>query len=671
MENLPPKVSFTASYSIGGRGFPVNFSADMPPISGPLAISARPGAVPRRPDSVTITYGRVDLPSGVEEAIPSSVAPAKSAKSSAKPATSGREPLPHPKQAPPVLPEGAGNDMGVPPTSDPLQSAPAAGVAGAVAADVAMAGVATAAVASIPAEAETPPVGDMDAISGKRPAPETAAPRVPLLSIDTVSKSFGALKANDAVSLTLYPGEKHALLGENGAGKSTLVKMIYGVLQPDAGRLVLDGKPVRITSPAMARTLGIGMVFQHFSTFEALTVAENLAVVLPDRSLSGIRKDVAALSKEYGLAIEPRRQLSTLSAGERQRVEIIRCLLQNPRLLIMDEPTSVLTPQEAEALFKTLDRLAGEGCAILYISHRLEEVRGLCDTATVLRRGKVVATCDPRKETASSLAEMMVGSVIQRPKKTPAYVGTARLEVAGLSLRAAGGQALHDVTFSARRGEILGIAGVAGEGQSELFAALSGEAPVRKHDAITIDGAPIGRFSVTTRRRMGMAFAPERRLGHSAIADLRLSENYHLTHNALGKAVSSARKVRKLFDVRADGSDPFAGALSGGNLQKFVIGREIVRKPGVFVVAQPTWGVDAGAAAAIHAALLDLSKDGAAVVVISQDLDEIFAICDRVAVLHRGTLSEPQLVSNVTAESLGLLMGGSDANVVSMVETGA
>ncbi len=661
LENQPLKLSLTASYSIGGRGFPAAFSADMPPITGPLPISARLGASPRKPDTVSISFNRLAL-----------AAAAKPKQPPGKRTPSGRTPLPHPKQAPPVLsPEEAraseAQGAMAAPIPDPVEApvSPIEGAAGVVAA-AAVAGSAVAAGQSEPElpPASTPVVDDLK-------VQNDTVPREALLSIETVSKSFGKLRANDAVSLKLYPGEKHALLGENGAGKSTLVKMIYGVLQPDSGRLVLDGKPARITSPAMARTLGIGMVFQHFSTFEALTVAENLAVVLPDRSLSGIRKDVAAISKEYGLAIEPRRQLSTLSAGERQRVEIIRCLLQNPRLLIMDEPTSVLTPQEAEALFKTLDRLADDGCAILYISHRLEEVRGLCDTATVLRRGKVVATCDPRKETASSLAEMMVGSVIERPKKIPAYVGSARLEVAGLSVAATGGQALHDVTFSARKGEILGIAGVAGEGQSELFAALSGETPVRKHDAIMIDGEPIGRFSVTRRRRLGMAFAPERRLGHSAIADMRLSENYHLTHNALGKTDSSAREVREAFDVRAEGSDPFAGALSGGNLQKFVIGREIVRKPGVFVVAQPTWGVDAGAAAAIHAALLELSKDGAAVVVISQDLDEIFAICDRVAVLHRGSLSEPQVASAVTAESLGLLMGGSDANVVSLAEAGA
>ncbi len=491
----------------------------------------------------------------------------------------------------------------------------------------------------------------------KTPPPENTA-SAPLLSVRGVSKSFGPVRAVDAVSLDLRSGEKHALLGENGAGKSTLVKMIYGVLQPDSGTISLDGRALRIDSPSMARRQGIGMVFQHFSTFEALSVAENLAVVLPDRSLRDIRRDVKRIGGEYGLGIEPDRRLVDLSAGERQRVEIIRCLLQNPRLLIMDEPTSVLTPQEAEALFVVLNRLAGEGCAILYISHRLEDVRALCTSATVMRRGKVVATCDPREQTAASLAKMMIGSTVEHPRKQAAYIGKPLLEVSDLSVPSTNGMALDGITFAARKGEILGIAGVAGEGQSELFAALSGERILRRNDTIRVDGRAVGKFDSTRRRRAGMAFAPERRIGHSAIGDMRLSENFRLTHNATGIGRNGAQQIREDFDVRAEGRDPFASALSGGNLQKFVIGREIMRDPAVLIVEQPTWGVDAGAAATIHEALMALSAKGAAIVVISQDLDEIFAICDRVAVLHRGRLSEPQVTGTVTAEALGLLMGG-------------
>lgn len=480
----------------------------------------------------------------------------------------------------------------------------------------------------------------------------------PLLRIDGVSKAYGAIRAVDDVSLTLYPGEKHALLGENGAGKSTLVKMIYGVLQPDSGQIALDGAPVRIDSPSAARSRGIGMVFQHFSTFEALSVAENLAVVLPDRGLRAIRRDVQRIGEEYGLGIEPDRRLADLSAGERQRVEIIRCLLQDPRLLIMDEPTSVLTPQEAQALFVVLDRLAAKGCAILYISHRLDDVRALCRNATVMRRGKVVATCNPREETAASLAEMMIGATVTPPRKQAAMIGKARLEVRNLRLSMAEGAAVEGISFAARKGEILGIAGVAGEGQSALFAALSGERPSRDRKVVRIDGTAVGKWGPTRRRRAGMAFAPERRVGHSAIGDMRLSENFYLTRHATTRARGAAKAVRERFDVRAEGNDPFASALSGGNLQKFVIGREIDRDPAVLIVEQPTWGVDAGAAAVIHEALMALAAKGAAIVVISQDLDEIFALCDRVAVLHRGTLSEPCPIAEATAEGLGLLMGG-------------
>jgi len=513
------------------------------------------------------------------------------------------------------------------------------------------------------------PVAAAPAIPVPDPVPARAMPFVddiapatradPLLVLDGVTKAFGDVRAVDDVSLALHPGEKHALLGENGAGKSTLVKMIYGVLQPDTGTIRLDGRPARIADPSAARGQGIGMVFQHFSTFEALSVAENLAVVLPDRSLRDIRRDVRRIGEEYGLGIEPDRRLATLSAGERQRVEIIRCLLQNPRLLILDEPTSVLTPQEAAALFVVLDRLAAEGCAILYISHRLDDVRALCDSATVMRRGKVVATCNPREETAASLAEMMIGSTVIPPTKRAALVGGALLDVDGLTLPSdGGGVALDGITFTARKGEILGIAGVAGEGQSELFAALSGERVLRRHDAVRVDGRPVGRFGPSRRRRAGMAFAPERRVGHAAIGDMRLSENYRLTHHATGTDRKGAATVRETYDVRANGRDPFAAALSGGNLQKFVIGREIARDPVVLIVEQPTWGVDAGAGATIHDALMTLASNGAAIVVISQDLDEIFALCDRVAVLHRGTLSEPRAIGSVTAEGLGLLMGG-------------
>lgn len=492
-------------------------------------------------------------------------------------------------------------------------------------------------------------------------------PGIPVLELQDIVKSYGTKRANDGISLTLRAGQKLALLGENGAGKSTLVKIAYGMLQPDSGKVLLDGVLTRIGSPAEARRRGIGMVFQHFSTFDALTVAENLAVALPDRSISALKRELREIGKSYGLELDPKRRVGALSAGEKQRLEIVRCLLQHPRVLILDEPTSVLTPQESEALFATLDRLASEDVAILYISHRLEDVRRLCDSAIVLREGTIVGTCDPRKTSAAAMGEMMIGTATIRPSRRPAYVGAARLEVRGLTLPATdGGIALKDVSFSARKGEILGIAGVAGEGQSELFAALSGETPTRNHEAIHLDGKPVGRFGPMKRRKFGAAFAPEERLGHAAIPEMRLSENMRLTHPRATTRATQA--LREKFGVVAAGRDPFAGALSGGNLQKFVVGREIAQDPGILIVAQPSWGVDVGSAAAIHNALLELRERKAAIVIISQDLDEIFALCDRVAVLHRGKLSEPRVVSQVTAEEIGLLMGGAEPDGAEMQE---
>ncbi len=496
----------------------------------------------------------------------------------------------------------------------------------------------------------------------------------PLLEAQNIVKIFGSLRANDDVSLVLQEGEIHALLGENGAGKSTLVKMIYGSLQPTSGSFQWRGQPVAIASPAQARQLGIGMVFQHFSLFEALTAAENIALALPGKfDVGTLAQKVRKLSADYGLPLDPSSTIADLSVGQRQRVEIIRCLLQEPKLLILDEPTSVLTPQEATQLFVTLRRLAKEGCAILYISHRLEEVRQLCHAATVLRQGKVVAHCDPRKETPASLARMMVGADVAelQASKFP-MLGAPRLQLKNLSMP--GGDAfavpLKDINFEVRSGELVAIAGVAGNGQSELFDALSGEQLAKKHDAVFLDKKPSGHDGITVRRKHGAAFVPEERLGHAAVPGFVLSDNAVLTHHAIDKvltrtgvinkhaALALAAKVAKAFDVRKGKVDPEARSLSGGNLQKFTVGRELERKPGILVVNQPTWGVDAGAAATIRQALIDLARSGSAVVVISQDLDEIFEIADRIAVISRGQLSEAAPKTSWTLEKIGLAMAG-------------
>ncbi|MDJ1156865.1 ABC transporter ATP-binding protein [Chelatococcus sp. SYSU_G07232] len=506
-----------------------------------------------------------------------------------------------------------------------------------------------------------------------REGDRAAAAPPPLVSLRGITKRFGTLTANDHVDLDIHPGEIHALLGENGAGKSTLVKILYGLLEPSDGAILWQGEPVALQGPQQARALGIGMVFQHFSLFENLTVAENVAVAMPgDLPIAAITERIAAVGEEYGLVLDPGRFVWTLSAGERQRIEIVRCLLQNPRLLVLDEPTSVLTPQEAERLFVTLEKLAADGCAILYISHRLEEVRRLCRTATILRAGKVVATIDPRSVRAREIAALMVGVEIGEVKAVPGHaMGPERLVVKGLSLppEEPHGQSLREVALGVRGGEVLGIAGVAGNGQGELFAALSGERLAAAADAVRIDGTAVGLLDVTSRRRLGAAFVPEERLGHGAVPDHRLGENALLSRHGTGGLVARgfilADAARKLafrivdtFDVRKEGPDPRARTLSGGNLQKFVVGREILREPAVLVVNQPTWGVDAGAATVIRQALVDLAARGSAVIVISQDLDELFEVADRIAVIHAGQVSEPRPTRELTREAVGLLMTG-------------
>lgn len=500
----------------------------------------------------------------------------------------------------------------------------------------------------------------------------------PLLSVRGLTKLFGSFAACDAIDLDIGHGEIHALLGENGAGKSTLVKMLFGVLQPSSGTVSLEGKPVVIPSPGEARRLGIGMVFQHFSLFEALTVAENIALSLdPKTPLAKIAEETASVSKAYGLPLDPSAHVADLSVGERQRIEIVRALLQNPKLIILDEPTSVLTPQEAERLFETLLRLKAEGRSVLYISHRLEEVQRICDRATVLRHGKVTGACDPKHETPASLARMMVGTEVAEVKRDSANaLGDILLQVNKVSVasRTPFAVALKDISLKVRAGEVLAIAGIAGNGQSELFDAISGEYPIADNDGIVLRGKPVGRLRINGRRLLGAGFVPEERHGHAAVSALSLSDNLLLARSRSDKKaflaggplaivkrdaiLSAARRICSMMDVRKSGDDPAAGSLSGGNLQKFIVGRELDRQPSVLVVNQPTWGVDAGAASRIRQALVDLVKAGSAVVVISQDLDEIFEIATTIAVISDGRLSDRYPAGELTLEQIGLLMGG-------------
>ena len=491
------------------------------------------------------------------------------------------------------------------------------------------------------------------------------------LVLTGITKQYPAVLANDNVSLTVKPGEIHAVLGENGAGKSTLMKIIYGAVHPDAGEIMWEGQSVTIPTPSAARRLGIGMVFQHFALFETLTVAENIALALDEPfDLKALAKRVREVSGEYGLDVDPQRHVHSLTVGERQRVEIVRCLLQDPRLLIMDEPTSVLTPQAVRKLFETLKRLAAEGRSILYISHKLDEIQELCTNATVMRGGRVTGQVDPRGETPASLATLMVGHALPEYQRKTHARGDTLLAVDTLTMESADpfGTSLLNVSFELKAGEILGIAGVSGNGQAELLSALSGESRAGRADSIRLLGKNAGRMGASERRKLGFAFVPEERLGRGAVPSLPLSDNALLTAHRQGmvrkgwlnhRAMRAfAKRCIDAFDVRCGGTEALAQSLSGGNLQKFIVGRELLQAPKVLVVAQPTWGVDVGAASFIRQQLLDMAARGAAILVISEELDELFEISDRLAVIARGKLSPIRETHETNAEQIGLWMAG-------------
>ena len=498
---------------------------------------------------------------------------------------------------------------------------------------------------------------------------------MPRLELRGITKRYATTLANDAVDLTVMPGEIHALLGENGAGKSTVVKMIYGVVTPDDGEILWQGEPVDIPDPNAARGLGIGMVFQHFSLFETLTVAENIALGLgAKQDLKALTAQIRAVAERYGLAVDPGRHVHHLSVGERQRVEILRCLLQEPRLLIMDEPTSVLTPQEVEGLFRMLRRLAGEGCSVLYISHKLEEIKALCQGATVLRGGRVTGHCDPREQTPQAMAEMMIGSTLPETRRNAsAHIGADCLELFAVDLPPDEpfGTTLKSVSLALRAGEILGIAGVSGNGQKELLAVLSGERSTGRADALAIGGQEAGLLSAAARRRLGLAFVPEERLGRGAVAEMTLAENALLTGYQTALVQGGIIRFADLrrfaegiidrFKVKAAGVEALGGSLSGGNMQKFIIGREVGHQPKVLLASHPTWGVDIGAALAIRQELIDLAASGVGILLVSEDLPELFEICDRIAVLFDGALTPPVPVAQTSIDAVGLLMGGASA----------
>lgn len=508
------------------------------------------------------------------------------------------------------------------------------------------------------------------------PTPGTSAALPPRLRLRGITKRYGTLLANDGIDLEIAPGQIHALLGENGAGKSTLMKIIYGTTAPDAGQMWLDGQPLAAASPQAARERGIAMVFQHFSLFESLSVAENVWLGLdPQRvPLAEVARRMADLARDYGLDIDPARPVHTLSVGQMQRVEIVRALLAEPRLLILDEPTSVLTPQAVEQLFALLRQIAQRGCSIVYISHKLHEIRALCDACTVLRAGRVTGVCRPADETNATLAKLMMGGEHAAPTPAPRSQsgGEILLQINGLSLKKSDpfGVDLHDVSLSVAAGEVVGIAGVSGNGQQELLRALSGEDARADAGAITALGRDVGALGAAARRRLGLHFVPEERLGRAAVPAMALSHNLLLTREDavrracgvgwldVGALRERARAIMGRFGVRAAGPDAPAQSLSGGNLQKFIVGRAVDAQPRILIIAQPTWGVDVGAAAQIHGEILALRDAGCAVLIVSEEIDELLALSDRLHVIAHGRLSPALDRTQASAGRIGQWMSG-------------
>ncbi|HEX5806847.1 MAG TPA: ABC transporter ATP-binding protein [Macromonas sp.] len=492
----------------------------------------------------------------------------------------------------------------------------------------------------------------------------------PRLQLTHITKRYPGVVANDRVSLAVEPGTIHAVLGENGAGKSTLMKIIYGAVKPDEGTVLFNGQPVHIRNPQEARALGISMVFQHFSLFDTFTVAENVWLGLDKTlSLQQVSESIRRKASEYGLDVDPERPVHTLSVGQMQRVEIIRALLTQPQLLILDEPTSVLTPQAVDKLFVVLRQLASEGCSILYISHKLHEIRALCSACTVMRGGRVTGECDPRQESNASLSRMMIGNE-PPPVAVQAHTpGATVLKVQGLNLPSPDpfGIDLQDVALELRAGEVVGIAGVSGNGQRELLQVLSGENTQAPAGSVSLLGQDVTRHGPGRRRKHGVHFVPEERLGRGAVPSMSLAQNLLLTRRdaigpfgwlRLGVLSEQAQGIIARYHVKANGPHAAAKSLSGGNLQKFIVGREIEARPRLLIVSQPTWGVDVGAAAQIRSEILALRNAGTAVLVVSEELDELFEMSDRLYVIAKGRLSPSLARADASVARVGAWMSG-------------
>ncbi len=494
--------------------------------------------------------------------------------------------------------------------------------------------------------------------------------------LEGITKRFPGVVANSDVNISVHRGTVHAIVGENGAGKSTLMKILYGMQRPDAGTISIDGQQVAFHSPQQAIKAGIGMVHQHFMLADNLTVLEN--IVLGAESLHGIgaeaRASISQISKSYGLGVRPDVLVETLGVGERQRVEILKVLYRGAKILILDEPTAVLVPQEVEELFANLKEMKAEGLTVLFISHKLDEVLSVADAITVIRRGTTVDTVRPDEVTARQLAELMVGGELPSPQTGESTVtDQAVLTVADLTVHGLdGGRAEVDgVSFTIHAGEILGVAGVEGNGQAELVEAIMGT----RHSTgeVSLAAESIATWSTRRRREAGIAYIPEDRHRQALLLESPLWENRMLGHQTerpnavgvrldLGGARRDTERIIREYDVRTPGVDTKAGALSGGNQQKFIVGREMSHEPKVLVAAHPTRGVDVGAQAAIWDQIRAARARGLAVLLISADLDELIGLSDTLRVILRGRFVADADPATVTPEALGSAMTGADSS---------
>ena len=493
------------------------------------------------------------------------------------------------------------------------------------------------------------------------------------LKVTNISKIYPGCIANDNVSLEFKSGKIYALLGENGAGKSTLVKILSGVIQPDNGQIFLNNKVLKLNSPIDAKKNKIGMVFQHFNLFETLSVFENL-IIDSNESRINLRENINIVMQKYNFVIDLDIPVLNLSAGQKQKVEILRCLIRKPEVLIMDEPTSVLTEQETNELFSSLKKFSEEGILIIYITHKLKEVMSLCDEVAVMRKGKLVSTGKIADEKIETLANKMVGQSLKTIKKEILKENTKEQLVKVVDLNFKSDDPfetnLSNINFELNRGECLGIAGISGNGQSELFQILSGEI-TSENNSILFNNKQIGKLNPQERRQYLLAFSPEDRMSQAAIPQLTIFENVALNNfkdsNFFKGGLINEKKIKEhsskilsKFSVNTNNVELKSQFLSGGNLQKLIIGRELITSPELLICFNPTWGLDVGAINYIHETLIKINEQKKSIILISTDTDELLKLSDKICVIYKGKLSKIMDANDVTSEKLGLLMGGGE-----------